>query len=160
MERITISLDDDLLADFDRYMADKGYTNRSEAIRDLVRDRLETRRLSAERSGRCVACLSYIYNHHERELVRRLTDAQHASHDLVRSTLHVHLDHENCMEVAILEGETAAVRRFADVITAETGVRHGKLSAVPVETRTAGKHVYLHHAHGGQQPHTHIRPKT
>ena len=160
MERITISLDDELLAEFDRYMQQKGYVNRSEAIRDLVRERLERKRLAEDQSGRCIACLSYIYNHHERELVRRLTDAQHASHDLVRSTLHVHLDHENCMEVAILEGETGAVRRFSDAVMAETGVRHGKLSAVPVETRATGKHSYLHHAHGGQQPHTHIRPKT
>jgi CopG family nickel-responsive transcriptional regulator len=64
------------------------------------------------------------------------------------------------MEIAVLEGETDAVRRFADAVTAETGVRHGKLSAVPVETRSTGKHSYLHHAHGGVQPHTHIRPKT
>lgn len=160
MERITISLDDDLLADFDRYMHEKGYSNRSEAIRDMVRERLESKRLASDRAGRCVACLSYIYNHHERELVRRLTDAQHAHHDLVRSTMHVHLDHENCMEIAVLEGETAAVRRFADSVTAETGVRHGKLNAVPVETRSTGKHVYLRHVHGGDQPHTHIRPKT
>ena len=159
MERITISLDDELLAEFDRYMHQKGYSNRSEAIRDLVRERLERKRLAEDQGGRCIACLSYIYNHHERELVRRLTDTQHASHDLVRSTLHVHLDHENCMEIAVLEGEVGAVRRFADTVMAETGVRHGKLSAVPVETRSAGKHSYLHHAHGGQQPHAHIRPK-
>ncbi len=160
MERITISLDDDLLAEFDRYMQEKGYSNRSEAIRDLVRERLERKRLAEEQSGRCVACLSYIYNHHERELVRRLTDAQHASHDLVRSTLHVHLDHENCLEIAVLEGEISAVRRFADAVMAQTGVRHGTLSAVPVETRSTGKHAYLRHSHGGPQPHTHIRPKT
>lgn len=160
MERITISLDDELLAEFDRYMQEKGYSNRSEAIRDLVRERLERKRLAEEQSGRCIASLSYIYNHHERELVRRLTDAQHASHDLVRSTLHVHLDHENCMEIAVLEGEISAVRRFADAVMAQTGVRHGKLSAVPVETRSTGKHAYLHHSHGGQEPHSHIKPKT
>ncbi len=160
MERITISLDDELLAEFDRYMQEKGYSNRSEAIRDLVRERLERKRLAEEQSGRCIASLSYIYNHHERELVRRLTDAQHASHDLVRSTLHVHLDHENCMEIAVLEGEISAVRRFADAVMAQTGVRHGKLSAVPVEARSTGKHVYLHHSHGGQEPHSHIKPKT
>lgn len=160
MERITISLDDELLAEFDRYMQEKGYSNRSEAIRDLVRERLERKRLAEEQSGRCIASLSYIYNHHERELVRRLTDAQHASHDLVRSTLHVHLDHENCMEIAVLEGEISVVRRFADAVMAQTGVRHGKLSAVPVEARSTGKHVYLHHSHGGQEPHSHIKPKT
>ena len=160
MERFTVSLDGKLLEQFDRYMQRHGYTNRSEAVRDILRERLETERLSGDETGQCVACLSYIYNHHERELSRRLTDAQHASHDLVRSTLHVHLDHENCMEVAVLEGETATVRKFADGVMAETGVRHGNLSAVPVETRVAGKHTYHQHTHGSQHPHVHSRPKT
>jgi CopG family nickel-responsive transcriptional regulator len=160
MERFTVSLDGKLLEQFDRYMQRHGYSNRSEAVRDILRERLETERLADDESGNCVACLSYIYNHHERELSRRLTDAQHASHDLVRSTLHVHLDHENCMEVAVLQGETATVRKFADGVIAETGVRHGNLSAVPVETRVAGKHAYHHHTHGGGHPHVHSRPKT
>lgn len=160
MERFTVSLDGKLLEQFDRYMQRHGYSNRSEAVRDILRERLEAERLVDDESGQCVACLSYIYNHHERELSRRLTDAQHASHDLVRSTLHVHLDHENCMEVAVLQGETATVRRFADGVIAETGVRHGNLSAVPVETRVAGKHAYHHHTHGGEHPHVHSRPKT
>lgn len=160
MERFTVSLDGKLLEQFDRYMQRHGYSNRSEAVRDILRERLEAERLAGDESGNCVACLSYIYNHHERELSRRLTDAQHASHDLVRSTLHVHLDHENCMEVAVLQGETATVRKFADGVIAETGVRHGNLSAVPVETRVAGKHAYHHHTHGGEHPHVHSRPKT
>ena len=160
MERFTVSLDGKLLEQFDRYMQRHGYSNRSEAVRDILRERLEAERLVDDESGQCVACLSYIYNHHERELSRRLTDAQHASHDLVRSTLHVHLDHENCMEVAVLQGETATVRKFADGVIAETGVRHGNLSAVPVETRVAGKHAYHHHTHGGEHPHVHSRPKT
>jgi CopG family nickel-responsive transcriptional regulator len=160
MERFTVSLDGKLLEQFDRYMQRHGYSNRSEAVRDILRERLEAERLADDESGNCVACLSYIYNHHERELSRRLTDAQHASHDLVRSTLHVHLDHENCMEVAVLQGETATVRKFADGVIAETGVRHGNLSAVPVETRVAGKHAYHHHTHGGEHPHVHSRPKT
>jgi len=168
MERFTVSLDGKLLEQFNRYMQRHSYANRSEAVRDILRDRLETERLEGDQSGRCVACLSYIYNHHERELSRRITDAQHASHDLVRSTLHVHLDHENCMEVAVLEGDTGNVRRFAEGVMAETGVRHGNLSAVPVETRIAGKHAYHQHTHGaqhahthgGDQPHIHSRPKT
>jgi CopG family nickel-responsive transcriptional regulator len=171
MERFTVSLDGTLLEQFDRYMERHGYANRSEAVRDILRDRLESERLEEEEGGQCVACLSYIYNHHERELSRRLTDSQHAAHDLVRSTLHVHLDHENCMEVAVLEGNTANVRRFADGVMAETGVRHGNLSAVPVETKVAGKHAYQHghghahthdhaHTHGGDHPHVHNRPKT
>jgi CopG family nickel-responsive transcriptional regulator len=160
MERFTVSLDGELLEQFNHYLERHGYANRSEAVRDILRDRLEGERLSEDETGKCVACLSYIYNHHERELSRRLTDTQHASHDIVRSTLHVHLDHENCMEVAVLEGDTAQVRRFADGVMAETGVRHGTLSAVPVETKVSGKHAYHHHTHGGHQPHVHSRPKT
>lgn len=166
MERFTVSLDGKLLEQFNRYMQRRGYANRSEAVRDILRDKLEEERLEGDETGRCVACLSYIYNHHERELTRRITDAQHASHDIVRSTLHVHLDHDNCMEVAVLEGDTDQVRHFADGVMAETGVRHGNLSAVPVETRVAGKHAYQQHGHGHQHthgsdhPHAHSRPKT
>lgn len=156
MERFTVSLDGDLLAQFEQYMQRRGYANRSEAVRDILRERLEQERLEQDgEKGHCVACLSYIYNHHERELARRVTEAQHAHHDLVRSTLHVHLDHENCMEVTVLEGETAAVRRFANALTAETGVRHGHLSAVPVELEAHGRRD-SHGRHG----HRHARPKT
>lgn len=159
MERFTISLDGELLAQFKRYMQKKRYENRSEAVRDMLRDRMETERLEEAGVGDCVACLSYIYNHHARELTRRLTDLQHANHNLVRSTTHVHLDHENCMEISVLQGQTAAVRNFAAAVMAETGVRHGKLSAVPVETKLAGKHAYHKHMHGDQVPHTHSRPE-
>lgn len=155
MERFTVSLEDDLLAQFERYMQKKGYANRSEAVRDILRDRLESERLQQDAEGHCVACLSYIYNHHERDLASRVTGAQHDHHDLVRSTLHVHLDHENCMEVAVLEGPTAEVRAFANALTAETGVRHGHLSAIPVDMKTHGKH-----GGHGRHGHSHIRPKT
>ncbi|OAN45277.1 nickel-responsive transcriptional regulator NikR [Magnetospirillum moscoviense] len=175
MDRFTVSLDEELLAQFDDYIRRRGYQNRSEAVRDILRQTLDSERLTEDQGGDCVACLSYIYNHHERELSRRLTQASHDHHDLTLSTLHVHLDHENCMEVAILRGQTAEVRRFADAITAETGVRHGKLNAVPVETRVGhGHHHHGHdhhshghdhghghdHDHGHATPHVHSRPKT
>lgn len=147
MDRFTVSLDEDLLAQFDDYIRRQGYGNRSEAVRDILRRNLDAERLARDEAGHCVACLSYIFNHHERELSRRLTEASHAHHDLTLSTMHVHLDHETCMEVTILRGPTAAVRKFADAITAETGVRHGSLHAVPVEMRETRHH---HHA----------RPKT
>lgn len=157
MDRFTVSLDQDLLAQFDGYIRRRGYGNRSEAVRDILRQTLEAERLGDQEGGDCVACLSYVYNHHERELSRRLTQASHAHHDLLLSTLHVHLDHENCMEVSILQGATVAVRRFADAITAETGVRHGALNAVPVEIQTTDGH---HHDSGGMPPHRHSHPKT
>ncbi|MCR6630585.1 MAG: nickel-responsive transcriptional regulator NikR [Magnetospirillum sp.] len=164
MDRFTVSLDEELLAQFDDYIRRRGYGNRSEAVRDILRSTLEAERLTEEEDGHCIACLSYIYNHHERELARRLTEASHAHHDLTLSTLHVHLDHENCMEVSVLQGPTRAVRRFADAITAETGVRHGALNAVPVEVGHSHDHQHDHggddHHHGHGHAHVHSSPKT
>ena len=155
MERVTISLDEGLLAQFDEFLKRKGYGNRSEGIRDLLRDRLERDRLKEEKAEYAVATLSYVYNHEQRELARRLAKAQHAHHDLVLSTLHIHLDHENCLEVAVLKGRTAEVRAFADSTIAETGVRHGHLHVVPSEMTAAT------HRHGGHNhSHTHIHPKS
>ncbi len=168
MERVTVSLDEDLLRQFDGHMARHGYANRSEAVRDILRRTLEAERLAEDETGHCVACLSYIYNHHERELSRRLTQASHDHHDLTLSTVHLHLDHETCMEVVLLQGPTGAVRRFADTLAAETGVRHGQLNAVPVDM--GGGHHHHHHPHpspsspsgetAGASRHTHARPKT
>lgn len=156
MDRFTVSLDEELLNQFDDYIRRRGYGNRSEAVRDLLRQILESERLASENDGHCVACLSYIYNHHERELSRRLTETSHAHHDLTLSTLHVHLDHENCMEVSVLQGPTQAVRRLADQITAQTGVRHGALNAVPVQ-----HHSHHHHHHDdAEHRHGHTSPKT
>jgi len=155
MERVTISLDDDLLLQFDDYLKRKGYANRSEGIRDLLRERLEGDRLSEDRSRYAVGALSYVYNHEQRELARRLAKAQHAHHDLVLSTLHVHLDHENCLEVAVLKGPTRDVRTFAETTIAETGVRHGHLNLVPSEVATTA-----HDHHGHEHTHTHVHPKS
>lgn len=153
MERVTISLDDDLLAEFDAFIHHRGYENRSEAVRDLLRARLEQDRMGAGGSGHAIGCLSYVYNHHQRELARRLTESQHARHDLMLSTLHVHLDHENCLEVVILQGEAASLRQFAEATIAETGVRHGQLHLVAAEM------VQGQHDHGtGARQHVHLRP--
>lgn len=160
MERVTISLDDELLAEFDRFIRRKGYSNRSEAVRDVLRERLQNDQLTDGGAPHCVGSLFYVYNHHERELARRITQIHHANHDLIRSTMHVHLDHENCLEVSLLEGPTAAVRELADSISSETGVRHGKVHLVPVEM-DGGHH---HHGHDGDHAdhshhHTHPSPK-
>lgn len=157
MNRVTISLDDKLLDEFDAYIRHKGYENRSEAIRDLVRQRLERDRLEENRAEHTVACLSYVYNHHQRDLARRLTQTQHAHHDLILSTLHVHLDHENCLEIAVLQGATADVRRLAEATIAETGVRHGNLHLVPAEM-VKSRHGHDRHDHPHDHIHTH--PKT
>ncbi|MBK8175064.1 MAG: nickel-responsive transcriptional regulator NikR [Rhodospirillales bacterium] len=158
MQRITISVDDALLAEFDALMQLRGYSNRSEAFRDLVRERLERERFASVSAPACIGCLTYVYDHSERELPRRLIEAQHAHHDLTISTIHLHLDHENCMEAAILRGPTQQVTAFAGTITAQRGVRHGHLWLVPVDLRLdSHEHTVGDHP---SEPHVHSRPKT
>jgi Predicted transcriptional regulators containing the CopG/Arc/MetJ DNA-binding domain and a metal-binding domain len=158
MQRITITVDDDLLEQFDELTRHRGYNNRSEAFRDLLRERIERERIASVAAPSCVGCLTYVYDHNERELPRRLVEAQHAHHELHVATLHMHLDHENCLEAAILRGSTAAVTAFASTVTAERGVRHGHLWMVPVDLDVASHH---HHGHAADAvPHVHSRPKT
>jgi CopG family nickel-responsive transcriptional regulator len=152
MERFTISLGDQLAAEFDRLIAARGYRNRSEAVRDLLRAHLDRLRETHDEDGACVANLSYVYNHHERELAERLTSLQHEQHDLVISTMHAHLDHDFCVETAILKGPARAVRRFADQVIAERGVHHGQLNVVMVDVGAA-------HTHGRGHRHVHLRPQ-
>jgi len=151
-ERFTISLEQDLAARFDEFIKANGYTNRSEAVRDLIRMRLAGQQLEAEESGDCVATLTYVYNHHELDLASRLMEAQHDHHDLTLATQHVHIDHDNCLETVMLSGPVRAVRDFAQAIIAERGVRHGNLHVIAVD-RTAA------HSHGAHT-HSHARPLT
>lgn len=155
MQRITITLDDGLVHEFEKFMATRGYSNRSEAVRDLIRERLDAERVRESPSGHCVATLTYVYNHDERELAMRLTQAQHADHDLAVSTLHVHLDHDNCMETVVLRGPIERVQGFAHAVIAQPGVRHGKLQILPVEVSEQA------HGHGvSDRPlrHAHLKP--
>jgi CopG family transcriptional regulator, nickel-responsive regulator len=157
MQRFTISLDDDLARAFDRLIAERGYGNRSEAVRDLLRGQLEAAR-PAE-GGHCVANLSYVYNHHERDLAERLTALQHGHHDLTVATMHAHLDHDNCLESVILKGPTAQVRAFAEALSAERGVRHGSLNVVAVEV-DRGSHSHGYAPRGKVAAHSHFKPKS
>lgn len=152
MERFTISLDESLARQFDELIAARGYVNRSEAVRDLIRGAIEQDRQRQPPSGQCVANLSYVYNHHERELAERLTGLQHDHHDLTVAAMHSHLDHDNCLETVILKGPTAEVRQFADALTAERGVRHGQLHVIALEA----EHHHAHDDHG--EDHVHYRP--
>ena len=161
MERFTISLDDALAQEFDRLIAERGYDNRSEAVRDILRGHLDRLRESRDVDGPCVATLSYVYNHHERELAERLVELQHAHHDLTLSTMHAHLDHDHCIETVILKGPARTVRRFADAMVAERGVRHGQLNLVMLEHGHSHVHTHPHEhdAHAGHShPHTHLKP--
>jgi CopG family nickel-responsive transcriptional regulator len=160
MERITISLDADLAAEFDRLIAERGYQNRSEAVRDVLRAHLESARQQRGEATHCVANLSYVYNHHERDLAERLTALQHGQHDLTVATLHAHLDHENCLESVVLRGPTAAVRKFADAMIAERGVRHGQLNLIDVEIDAGRAHGHGYRPAGSSHGHLHLKPKT
>jgi CopG family nickel-responsive transcriptional regulator len=151
MDRFTISLDKNLAAAFDALIKERGYATRSEAVRDMLRSRLQAREQERNSKGRCVAAVSYVYNHHERELAERLTTIQHAHHDLTISTMHVHLDHEECLETVLLKGAVSQVRQFAEEIIAERGVRHGQLNLVSVQMSKP-------HSHGGTT-HRHLKPQ-
>jgi CopG family nickel-responsive transcriptional regulator len=146
MRRVTISVDDDLADTFDRMVRNKGYANRSEAFRDLLRAALGQEKLQAGSAKQCVGALSYVYNHHERQLASRLTGMQHEHHDLTVSTMHAHLDHQNCIETVILRGPTADVTQFAQDVIAQSGVRHGNFYPIPIETSTTDpkRHRHLH----------------
>ena len=150
MQRATITLDDEFVAELDRVMALRGYQNRSEAIRDLARAGMRQAAEEAGESGNCVAALVYVYDHGSRELAKRLTHVFHDHHDLSLSAMHVHLDHGSCMEVAVLKGEAKHVRHLADRVIAERGVRHGRLVMVPVDAESEK------HAHADETSHKHL----
>jgi CopG family nickel-responsive transcriptional regulator len=147
MDRFTISLGEELAAAFDALVKQRGYTTRSEAVRDILRDLLQRRDQAHDSSGFCVASLSYVYNHHERQLSERLASMQHEHHDLTVATMHAHLDHEQCLETTTLKGPAKTVRHFAEKIIAERGVRHGQLNLVSVDLGEAHKHDGARHRH-------------
>ncbi len=154
MERITISLDEELVSQFEEYLKRRNYKNRSEAIRDMIRDTLETDRMAHAQSGHCVGTLTYVFNHEERELARRLTHTHHHHHDVSVSTLHVHLDHENCLEAVVLNGPIHQVEAFANAVITQPGVRHGKLNLIPVDVQQE------HHHGNSAHKHSHTHPQT
>ncbi len=131
IQRLTISMDDELAQDFDELMRRKGYANRSEAFRDMLRRELGEMTLEQDKQGPCVEILSYIYDHHERQLSSRLAEMQHDHHGLTVSTMHAHLSHDECVETLILRGTTAQVEVFAESVMAQTGVRHGRINLIP-----------------------------
>lgn len=159
MERFTISLDDELAREFDKLIAERGYRNRSEAVRDLLRGQLERERQVRKDAPYCVANLSYVFNHHERELAERLTGMQHHHHDLTVASMHAHLDHDSCIESVILKGTTTSVRSFADALIAERGVRHGQLNLISGDV-DQGRHSHGGASYAKAKHHAHFKPKT
>jgi CopG family nickel-responsive transcriptional regulator len=149
LSRIGIALDSDLLKRFDRSISRQGYTNRSEAFRDLIRGRLVTEETAAP-DATVVGTVTLIYDHHAYGVTNKLTDLQHAHHELVVSTSHAHLDHDSCLEVLIVHGKSAQVEQFAGRLIGLKGVQHGRLvMTVPVHSlEDHGKNGHQHnHKH-------------
>jgi CopG family transcriptional regulator, nickel-responsive regulator len=138
MERITISIEPELATVLDELTQKNGYSSRSEALRDLIRGWHSQEALRQDDSQHCIAHIGYVYNHH------------------TVSSMHLHLDHENCLEVAFLRGKTQEVRQFANRVVALTGVRHGSVSIVPVTMDSGGKS----HMHGDGTHHVHLQPSS
>jgi len=126
LERFGVSMDEALLEAFDKQIARTGYKNRSEAIRDVIRDYLVEQQAQHPDTP-VVGTVTIMYDHHARLLEDRLTELQHEHHDVIRCTTHVHLDAHNCVEVVVLAGPAAKVRQIADRLIAMRGVKHGKL---------------------------------
>lgn len=130
--RFSVSLDGTLLADLDAMVAEKGFANRSQAIADMVRHRLVEHRAEVG-SGQMAGTITLVYDHHKQHVQAALTDIQHDHHALIVSTLHVHLDHDNCLEVLVVRGEARTIRRIADELLATKGVKHGRLTITGAE---------------------------
>ena len=128
VRRFGVSLDGKLLAKFDRLIGRKGYANRSEAIRDLIRDSL-VREQWEFGDADAVGTLTLVYDHGTRELEERLTELQHAHYKAIVSALHIHLDPHHCLEVLILRGKAALLKTIADQLIGTRGVKHGTFSA-------------------------------
>ena len=154
MQRVTITIDDELMTELDRIIAARGYQNRSEAIRDLARAGIRQAAETIDQQGDCVAALVYVYDHSARQLSKRLANTFHDHHELSLASMHAHLDHDSCMEVTILRGKTDEVQHFAEHVIAERGVRHGRIVLVPTDVLIK-PHT---HADGTTHGHGHTHP--
>lgn len=131
MQRITITIDDDLMAQLDYMIEHKGYSNRSEAIRDLARAGMKEDLELANKTTDCVGVLSYVYEHEARDLAKRITATHHDHYDMTIASMHVHLDKGNCLEVSLLRGQAKELKEFANGIISQRAVIHGDLTIIP-----------------------------
>lgn len=132
LARIGVAIDEDLLEKFDELIQKRGYTNRSEAFRDMIRSELVEESWKSP-DGEVIGSLTLVYDHHVRMLSDKLIDLQHDHHESILSTLHVHLDHDNCLEVLVIRGEAARVHQLANALISTKGVKHGRLTLASAE---------------------------
>ncbi len=129
--RFGVSMSPDLLKEFDRLVEKRGFPNRSEAVRDMVRGSLVEERMEKNRD--VIGTITIVYDHHQREMARNLQRHQHSHVGMVLSTLHIHLDAHNCLEVIVVRGKSRTVQKFADHVIGLKGVRHGRLVMTAAE---------------------------
>ena len=130
MDRISISLPTKLLGEFDEVISERGYASRSEAIRDAIRDYIIKHKWIHSLEGERAGTITIIYDHHASELMKKLTEIQHKNGDLIVATLHMHLDHDHCMEVVLVKGEAKRIRELTDKLTSQKGVKQVKLTVM------------------------------
>jgi CopG family nickel-responsive transcriptional regulator len=152
--RFGVSAEEELMVNFDRLSAEKGYGNRSEALRDLMRDALVQARLeNFPDTADVLGSLTLVYDHHARELSERMNEIQHERHGLVVSVLHIHISHDDCLEMIALRGRAGAIRELADALLSLKGVKHGKLFlTLPTREIVARKKAARSHAHHKNSP--------
>ncbi|MBM9613978.1 nickel-responsive transcriptional regulator NikR [Desulfobulbus rhabdoformis] len=126
LKRFSISLDEKLLEQFDNYIRPRGYSNRSEAVRDLIRKVLVNEEWAQD--SEVVGVVSIVYNHHQPQLQEKITEIQHVYHHAITSSTHVHMDHDNCLEVTIVKGRASQVQALAEQMISLRGVKDGNLS--------------------------------
>jgi len=125
--RFGVSIEQDLLENFDRLIAERGYATRSEALRDLIRESLVQQKIETETDTRVLGSLTLVYDHHASNLVQEMGQIQHGFHNLVLSVMHLHVSHDDCMEIIALSGKVAEIVKLANGLLSLKGIKHGKL---------------------------------
>ena len=157
LRRFGVSIETNLLKEFDSLIEKKGYANRSDALRMLIHSHLLETRIKESPDAEVIATVTLVYDHSSGDLPARLTDIQHRFHQSIVSTLHVHFDEHNCLEVLVVRGALKAVRSISDSLCGNRGVRHGKLvinAGVDPRPHRHPLHPHLPHPH---LPHPHLR---
>lgn len=159
LQRFGVSIEGDLLESFDQLVAQRGYTTRSEALRDLIRESLVQSRISGpSEKAEVLGSLTLVYDHHAKELTDQMADIQHRQHGMVISVLHVHISHDDCMEVIVLRGKANDVRELADSLISLKGVKHGKLFITVPARQITGQHSSHDHSPHKHVAHSSLRP--
>ncbi len=154
--RFGVSIDSDLLEHFDQLITKKGYNNRSEAIRDMIRNNMIEEEWESDQET--VGTITIVYDHHIRDLSANLTHLQHSFTGEIKSVLHVHLDHNNCLEVLVVQGKAHLLEKLANRLTSIRGVKNGKLTMTTTGESmsvTGGTHVHTHDPDDGGHNHSH-----